>query len=333
MDPELSIDDLARRDGGVTTASLAVALGVSRRDARRHLLAAVRAGRLRRVGTARATRYLPTTPTWRFALAGITELQIWSQLEASCPPVASLDTAERTITHFVATAMVGNAIDHSLGTELSVQLAIDAERIAIVVEDDGIGAFASVRRALGLANDLEAAAEITKGKVTTMPERHSGEGIFFSSRVADSFVLESNRLRLIVDTLRDDFAIAAAQRERGTRVEFKITRPPRRTLREVFEAHTEQFEFVKTRTVVKLFGLGRDFVSRSEARRVLEGLDRFREVIVDFEGVPSVGQGFADEVFRVFPSHHPGVRLVPIRMNDEVNFFVERALRASKSRG
>jgi hypothetical protein len=84
---------------------------------------------------------------------------------------------------------------------------------------------------------------------------------------------------------------------------------------------------------VKLFGLGRDFVSRSEARRILEGLDRFREVIVDFEGVPSVGQGFADEVFRVFPSRHPGVRLVPIRMNDEVNFFVERALRASKSRG
>lgn len=333
MDPQPSIDDLASRDGFVTTASLAEALGVSRQAAHRHLLAAMRAGRLTRMGAARATRYLPTTPTWRFDLSHVTEEQVWSQIAASDAAVSGLDTAERAITVYVVTAMVNNAIDHSLGTALSVQLAIDAERIAVVVEDDGIGAFASVRRALGLATDLEAAAAITKAKVTSMPERHSGEGFFFSSRVADSFVLESNRLGLIVDTLRDDLAIAAAQRERGTRVEFKIARPPRRTLRAVFEAHTEQFEFAKTRTVVKLFGLGRDFVSRSEARRILEGLDRFREVIVDFEGVPGIGQGFADEVFRVFPSRHPGVRLVPIRMNDEVNFFVERALRASKSRG
>jgi hypothetical protein len=29
------------------------------------------------------------------------------------------------------------------------------------------------------------------------------------------------------------------------------------------------------------------------------GLERFRDVIVDFRGVQEVGQGFVDEVFRV----------------------------------
>lgn len=80
-----------------------------------------------------------------------------------------------------------------------------------------------------------------------------------------------------------------------------------------------------SRTTLKLFGLGRDFVARSEARRLLQGLESFREIVVDFTGVKSIGQGFADEVFRVFPLHHPTIRMVPIHMVDDVKFFVDRA--------
>ena len=82
------------------------------------------------------------------------------------------------------------------------------------------------------------------------------------------------------------------------------------------------------RTVVRLFGLGRDFVSRSEARRLLRDLDQFREIVVDFEGVESIGQGFADEVFRVFALRNPGIQLIPVQMVPAVQFFVERAERA-----
>lgn len=87
-------------------------------------------------------------------------------------------------------------------------------------------------------------------------------------------------------------------------------------------------EFTKTRTVVKLFGLGTDFVSRSEARRLLRGLETFREIVVDFDGLKGIGQGFADAVFRVFPSQHPGITIVPVNMVAPVRFFVERAERA-----
>jgi hypothetical protein len=90
---------------------------------------------------------------------------------------------------------------------------------------------------------------------------------------------------------------------------------------------------IRTRTVVKLFGLGRDFVSRSEARRLLHGLEMFREVVIDFQGVTGIGQGFADEIFRVFAEQHPATRLTAANMSAPVRFFVERAERARGSRG
>jgi hypothetical protein len=40
-----------------------------------------------------------------------------------------------------------------------------------------------------------------------------------------------------------------------------------------------------------------------------------------------VGQGFADEVFRVWARQHADVRLVPTGMVDPVAFMVERAIR------
>jgi uncharacterized protein (DUF934 family) len=78
--------------------------------------------------------------------------------------------------------------------------------------------------------------------------------------------------------------------------------------------------------VVKLFEVGVTFVSRSEAKRLLEGLDRFREVAVDFAGVESVGQGFVDELLRVWPNQHPDTRIVPVGMNEAIEFMVRRGL-------
>lgn len=37
-------------------------------------------------------------------------------------------------------------------------------------------------------------------------------------------------------------------------------------------------------------------------------------MILDFEGVTLVGQGFIDEVFRVFATAHPQVNLKPVRL-------------------
>jgi len=75
---------------------------------------------------------------------------------------------------------------------------------------------------------------------------------------------------------------------------------------------------------VKLLEHGSSFVSRAEAKRLLAGLERFAEVELDFDKVESVGQGFADEVFRVWAKQHPEVRLIPTNMNDGVALMIGR---------
>ena len=81
-----------------------------------------------------------------------------------------------------------------------------------------------------------------------------------------------------------------------------------------------------SRHVVRLADTDSILMSRAEARRVLTGASGFAEVDVDFTGVEVVGQGFADEVFRVWPSLNPGVHVNPINMIEAVEFMVRRAL-------
>jgi anti-sigma regulatory factor (Ser/Thr protein kinase) len=274
---------------------------------------------------------LPVVPRFSFDAVGLSEDRVLAHVREQLGfGFDSLSEAEHRLLAYVLTEMVNNAIDHARAARVSVSLDIQAAAVALEVVDDGIGAFASVQAGRGLANVMEAAAEITKGKVTTMPERHSGEGVFFSSKAVDHFELSANGLALVVDNSVDDLTIRATPPHLGTTVRLRFSRPVVRSLQAVFAAWTDEFEFTRTRTVVRLFGMGRDFVSRSEARRILQGLESFREVIVDFQGVAGIGQGFSDEVFRVWALQHPAIRLVPTNMVDEVRFFVERAERARR---
>jgi STAS-like domain of unknown function (DUF4325) len=48
--------------------------------------------------------------------------------------------------------------------------------------------------------------------------------------------------------------------------------------------------------------------------------------VLDFRGVGEIGQGFADEVFRVWACSHGAAALTPLNMNEAVAFMVGRAL-------
>jgi hypothetical protein len=65
---------------------------------------------------------------------------------------------------------------------------------------------------------------------------------------------------------------------------------------------------------------------RSEAKRLMASLERFEEVELDFHGVNLVGQGFADEVFRVWTRTHPGTRVTPVRMSPEIEPMIRGAM-------
>ena len=75
--------------------------------------------------------------------------------------------------------------------------------------------------------------------------------------------------------------------------------------------------FAKTRIPLRHY-FERAPVARSQAKRLCGRLETFREVELDFEDLDWMGQGFAHELFVVFPKEHPEVKLIPLHMNTDV---------------
>jgi anti-sigma regulatory factor (Ser/Thr protein kinase) len=225
--------------------------------------------------------------------------------------------------------ILNNAIEHSEGSRVSLSLALYADLVTIGVRDDGVGIFNKIRRAYELDDARHAVLELAKGKLSTDPQHHSGEGIFFTSRMFDQFVILSGRLAFTnwnEEDLRDSVLVDADEDWAGTRVLMQITPHTRRTTREVFDqytAHPEEYGFDRTLVPVNLIRYGTEnLVSRSQARRLLARFERFSEVVLDFNNVTSIGQAFADEIFRVFAREHPEVHLSIIHVAPEVQRMI-----------
>jgi hypothetical protein len=204
---------------------------------------------------------------------------------------------------------------------------VDAGQWTFEVRDYGVGAFPKLREGLRLASDFEAVQELSKGKRTTDRLHHTGEGIFFTSKAVDLFRLTSSGVRWTVDNLRRDVALGIVPHGEGTSVVCQIDPQTDRSLADIFHEFTHDHAFVRTRPVVKLFQVGTTFVSRSEARRLLDGLEGDFDIVeVDFSGVTDVGQGFVDELLRVWPQAHPDKTVIPTNMNPAVQFMIQRGL-------
>ena len=202
--------------------------------------------------------------------------------------------------------MLNNVIDHSKSDKCLVEVKIDTYNIKFVIRDYGIGIFFSIYTKFKLNDEFDAVGELLKGKTTTMEEKHTGEGIFFTSKVSDIIFFRSHKIKLSFDNQKRDVFVEEKRYIKGTEVSFNISKRSKRRLDEIFSQFApEEFDyrFDRTKALVKLFH--QDYVSRSEAKRLLYGLDKFKEIILDFKGVKSIGQGFADEIFRVFKKAHP----------------------------
>ena len=70
----------------------------------------------------------------------------------------------------------------------------DAENykeIVVCIQDNGIGIFKKIKKDHNLENENQAIFELRKGKLTSDSVNHSGEGIFFTSKVVDDFFINS----------------------------------------------------------------------------------------------------------------------------------------------
>ncbi|CAD5366408.1 ArsR family transcriptional regulator [Rubrivivax sp. A210] len=330
MDPSTAlILRLVAAEPRNVAARLAQQMSVSRQAASARLLKAIQAGLIQREGTGAGVRYaLAVTGQVQhsYARAGLSEDRVWQQLLA--PLVADLPENVRDVWRYGLTEMVNNAVDHSGSPEVHVGMRRNGLFTQAWVTDDGEGIFLRIQRALDLFDPREAILELAKGKFTTDPDHHAGEGIFFSSKVFDVFDIRSGRLHFAHDEGKVDVLFERAADAAGTTVFMQLANDSPRTTREVFDkfAAPEEYTFARTLVPVRLAQHeGEKLVARSQAKRLTMRLERFQTVELDFAEVAEIGQAFADEVFRVFQRAHPQTRLVPTNMAPGVKAMVSRA--------
>ncbi|MBI4405603.1 MAG: DUF4325 domain-containing protein [Deltaproteobacteria bacterium] len=259
--------------------------------------------------------------------AGLEEDKLFAEIAIRLNFNKHLSLHGLQIFSYAFTEMVNNAIEHSGASTVSIEANLRESRSQFTVIDKGIGLFENVRKKFKLQNHYEAIEHILKGKQTTMPEQHSGQGIFFTSRAADRFSIESHKLNLIVDNRVGDLFVKELPRKlTGTRVSFQISTRTRKDLRKLFEQYSgADYAFDKTEIKVRLSPAKGPYVSRSEAKRLVIGLEKFRRIVFDFQGVESIGQGFVDEIFRIFNAKFRQLNIEVVNACPAVQFMIDRA--------
>ena len=303
---------------------------VSRTTAAKHLRALVEDGAIRASGNTRAREHFPVVVSHVFSVKvdGLEEDRLWR--DTVLPLVKPAPDNVLSICQWGFTEMVNNAMEHSETDKMEIKVRTTGATISLIISDEGIGIFNKIQRDHNLNDPRHALLELSKGKLTSDEEHHSGEGIFFTSRMVDKFMIESGELAFLRHNKKDDWLLQVedTQHRKGTLIFLEISRTATQTTQEIqerFAIPSGDFDFSKTHVPLKLAVYESErLVSRSQAKRLLARVEKFREVMLDFEGVDTIGQAFADEIFRVFQNAHPGVEIVPIHAKPRIQGMITR---------
>lgn len=274
---------------------------------------------------------LPSAFKKKYENKSLEEHVVLAEIEGKLPIISSLSENVKSIFTFAFSEMLNNAIEHSQSKIISIEVSVRNGKLSFVIEDSGVGVFRNIMKKKKLHSEVEAIQDLLKGKTTTMPKSHSGEGIFFTSKASELFILDSFRYQLVIQAAINDTKIKQTLiSKRGTRVTFEISINSSLHLNDVFKRYSNlndsgDYGFDKTEIRVNLFTVSGVHISRSQARRILSGLEKFKVILLDFDKVPVVGQAFADEIYRVFRNAHPVIVIQEENMSAGVKFMVERA--------
>ena len=303
---------------------------ITRQAVNKHLKRLVDEKALTRKGNTRNRTYslhLVEESTKNYEITStLQEDVIWRRDVA--PSLEQLPNNVLDIWHYGFTEMFNNVIDHSDGRSVRVTLRRTATTTELLLSDDGIGIFRKIQRALDLLDERHAILELAKGKLTTDPAHHTGEGIFFTSRMFDDFDILSGETFFAHRFGDPEDWILEARFFSGTAVWMKLNNHTARTMKKIFDKFSSggEYGFTKTVVPVRLAQYGNDkLVSRSQAKRLVARVDKFKTVIFDFQDVETIGQAFADEIFRVFWSKHTELEFVWIKANSSVKKMISRA--------
>lgn len=224
------------------------------------------------------------------------------------------------IWEYAFSEMINNVVDHSAAENLNILVEQNYLNTSVFIIDNGIGIFNKIREHFSLPGIDEAICELFKGKLTTDSSNHSGEGIFFSSKMMDKFFIYSSGRIFTTTKYSNDKIVDVDLGESfsGTAVYMSLSNFSQRHAADVFDQYASvDGGFTKTRIPLKnIFDTAP--ISRSQAKRVCNRLDSFLEVEIDFDGLDWMGQGFAHQMFVVYQNAHPNIKLIPTNMSENV---------------
>ncbi len=305
---------------------------VTRTTVHRHLNALLKNGQILKSGTTRSIRYYTLSSqqlefSYRISKS-LSEYDVFLQDFRGFFKRFHHNIYDICLSGF--TEIFNNAIDHSYGTTLTIKVFVKNDIIHLTIQDNGIGVFNSIYEYLRLKDIRESVLELSKGKMTTDPANHTGEGIFFTSKVFDRFEIEANQLYYICDNKEEDWSVETLKTKTiGSKISLKINIYSKANLTAIFKKFQNQktLAFDKTEIIVELSKIGDEvLMSRSQAKRIIFGLEKFRRVILNFHNVRLVGQGFVDEIFRIFRNAHPKIKIEHINANNDVLFMIKRSI-------
>ncbi|MCK5331903.1 MAG: DUF4325 domain-containing protein [Candidatus Marinimicrobia bacterium] len=320
----------------VTGKELLAGLGISRQALNKHIKELIENGLIYKIGVTRGVLYKKSTGKQKqpsqqlrrnYEIMGLEEDRAYQEFDNLLGLSQVLSANVYSIFQYAFTEMLNNAIDHSISSRCSVEVGFDDYQVSFKIRDYGIGVFYSIYSNFDLKDESEAVGEILKGRSTTMAEKHSGEGIFFTSKVGDYVQFRSHSTLLKFDNGNQEIFLEKQKRIEGTEVCLRISRRSRRRLETIFQKFAPEefdFKFEKTQILVTLFE--DEFLSRSSAKRLLQGLDKYRVIILDFKKVRKIGQGFADEIFRVFKKSNPEIEIQVQNTSKPVDIMIRHVV-------
>jgi len=333
MDTEKKVLALIKKSKeGVTADSLERDLGYSRQYIVRLLARLISKGEIHRQGKTRAAKYYvgkKREEADHLELVkerqGLSESVVFEEIRKRMQLDDKLNKNCLTIFDYAFTEMLNNAIDHSQSKKVWINVDIDHADITFVIKDLGIGAIENIKQGFDISDNFLALEHLFKGKQTTAKEGHSGQGIFFTSKAVDIYKIAASRMEFIIDNKEADEFLKDIRQRKGTTVTCNIKKNTRRKIKDIFDKYTDDdYEFNQNIVKINLSKYER-LMSRSEAKRLLLGLDDYAVLDFNFQNVSEVGQGFCDEIFRVYANKYPRKILSYNDASDVVRYMIERS--------
>ncbi len=339
---------LIKKRGFIKTSDISNLFKSSRQYASKLISELVKEKKLIKIGSTISTFYttkdylsknpklIPNIYSKTLKNKSLEEHKVFDDIEHNFSLFYKIPENIKSIFEYAFSEIFNNAIDHSKSKKINFLVKLDKNILSFIINDYGIGVFRNIMQKRNLKSEIEAIQDLLKGKTTTAPKLHSGEGIFFTSKVGDEFILDSYGYQFIANNkIKDIFVKKVKGQKKGTKVTFNIDLNNKYHLNDVFKRYTNivknnEYGFDKTEIKIRLYSIGGVNISRSQARRVLSGLEKFKIIVMDYDKVPNVGQAFADEIYRVFKNKRKNIQIKNINMNEAVEFMVKRAKTEAK---